>query len=59
MLLRTLGASLLANMLACIAKIPGQEVIRAWKGAIRAGQDFNAVSYSNLFWNTKILSKWT
>ena len=29
MLLRALGASLLANMLACIAKIPGQEVIRA------------------------------
>ena len=29
MLLLTLGASLLANMLACIAKIPGQEVIRA------------------------------
>ena len=37
MLLGTLGASLLGNLLT------GKAKIRAGEGAIRAGQDFNAI----------------
>ena len=42
-LLGTLGTSLLANLLTgkeVKAKIPGWEVIRAYEGTTRAGQDF-------------------
>ena len=40
MLLGTIGASLLGNMLIGKTKIPGQRVIRKREGTIRAGQDF-------------------
>ena len=40
MLLGTLAASLLGNMLAGKAKIPAWGVIRASEGTFRAGQDF-------------------
>ena len=39
-LLRTLAASLLGNVLPGKAKIPWQRVIRAVEGTIRADQDF-------------------
>ena len=60
MLLGKSGASSLGNMLA------GNGVIQAGEGVIgtswgqdtiRAGQDFYAASFLNLFWNTKLLSK--
>ena len=40
MLLSTLGARLLSNMLAGIAKIPGRGVKRAGEGTITAGNNF-------------------
>ena len=40
MLVATLGATLLANMLASKVKIPGQGLIRAGEKIIKAGQDF-------------------
>ena len=40
MLMATLGASLLVNMIADKTKIPEQRVIRPGEGTIRAGQDF-------------------
>ena len=40
MLLATLGASLLGNMLAGKARIPGRGVIRAGGETIRAAQNF-------------------
>ena len=40
MLADTIGASLLANMLAEKAKIPGKGVIRSGEGTIRTGQVF-------------------
>ena len=43
MLLGTLGASLLGNLLTgkgLKAKLPGRGVMRAGEGAIRVGQDF-------------------
>ena len=40
MLLGTIGARLLGNMLIGKTKIPGQRVIRKREGTIRAGQDF-------------------
>ena len=52
MLLGTLGASLLGNMLA------SKGVMRADEDMIRAGQDFNTAS-SFKFPNTKVLSERT
>ena len=64
MLLGTLGANLLGNILA------GKGINRAGVGVIRDGYGnkkgkktttkwiFNAASSFNYFWNTKILSKW-
>ena len=63
MLLGTLGASLLGNLLA------GKGVVRAGsgnekeKGIVRAGFGkewyFYAASSFNKFWNKKLVSKWT
>ena len=51
-LLGTLGASLLENLLtgkdakqSNSCNIPGRGVMRAGKGTIKAGQDFNATSF--------------
>ena len=40
MLIGTLAASLVADMITGKAKISGQRVIRTGEGTIRAGQDF-------------------
>ena len=52
MLVATLGATLLANMLASKVKIPGQGLIRAGEKIIKAGQDF---WYCLIFW---LILKW-
>ena len=63
MLLGNLCAKFLGRSL-----LTGKDTIRAGEGAIatsrgvgtiRAGQDFNAASSINKFWNTEVLSKWT
>ena len=65
MLLGTLGASLLGNLLTgkrSIATSQDWGTIRAAEGTIRAGKEtkiFNAALSFNKFWNTKVLSKWT
>ena len=69
MLLGTLGASLLRNLLigkgkiradeGAIAASRGQGTNRDVEGIIRAGQVFNAASSFKKFWNTKLLSKET
>ena len=46
-------ASLLGNLLT------DKGTIRAGEGTVRAGQDFNATSSFNNFWNTNVLSQWT
>ena len=50
MLLGTLGASLSGNLLT------DKNINRASKGKIKSGQEFNATSTLNKYWNTKILS---
>ena len=62
MLLRTLGASLLGNLLTdqgATATSPEQGTIRAGEGTLRAGQGFNVASPFNKFSNTKVSSKRT
>ena len=49
-LLGTLGASLSGNLLT------GKNTNRESKSKIKAGQEFNATSSLNKFWNTKVLS---
>ena len=49
-LLGTLGASLSGNLLT------GKNTNRESKGKIKAGQEFNATSSLNKFWNKKVLS---
>ena len=62
MLLGTLGASLLGNILAGKAG-SGRRSLNSYKkgiGILRAGYViFNAASSFNKLWNTKILSEWT
>ena len=62
MLLGTLGASLLGNLLTgkeATAVSERRGTIRAGEGTIRAGQDFFVALSFNKFWNTKVLSKWS
>ena len=68
MLLGTLGASLLGNLLTvkgAIETSQGQGTIRAGEETFRAGggllgqvRIFKAAWFFNKFWNTKVLSKW-
>ena len=69
MLLGTLGASLLGNILAGKEinragkswgiNIAGERVVRASLVVVLLGKCiFNAASSFNQFWNTRILSKW-
>ena len=58
MLLGTLGASLLGNLLTGIG------AIRAGEGTVRAGygssfkKSFNSTTSINKFWNKRVLLKW-
>ena len=53
MLLGTLGASLLGNLLT------GKNTTRAVKDKLEKARIFNTASSVNKFINTKVLSKWT
>ena len=66
MLLGTLGASLLANLLwgnGAIAKRRGRGIVRAGDGAKRFDiwlkKKSDSTSSFKKFWNSKILWKWT
>ena len=63
MLLGTLGASLLGNMLTGKAILrPGYEN-KEGKGILRAGYGpknfkFHLISFFNKYWNTEVLTEW-
>ena len=63
MLLGTLGASLVRNLLARKWIVRVGSWNKKGKGIVKAGTGkngtFNAVSSFNKLWNTKTLSKWT
>ena len=57
-LLGTLGASLDATLDEAVIRAV-KDTIRAGEVTIRAGQNFNATSAFNKFWNINVFSKWT
>ena len=65
MLLGTLGASLLGNLLAGKEIVGAGSVNKKGKRIVRAGTGkdwdwiFNATSSFNKLWNTEVLPKWT
>ena len=59
MILGTLAAILLGDMLVRKSKTPGRGVTRAREGTIGASQDFQLATYFVQFYNTKKLSKRT
>ena len=59
MILGTLAAILLGDMLVRKSKTPGRGVTRAREGTIGAIQDFQSATYFVQFYNTKQLSKRT
>ena len=58
-LLGTVGASLLGNLLAGKGMVWAGSGNKKAKGIVRAGTHPLAASSFNKLWNTKVLSKWT
>ena len=60
MLLDTLGASLLGNVLTGKGTIRARKInLEQERALLKQASIFNAISFFNNFWNTKLLSKWT
>ena len=58
-LVGTLGASLLGNLLAGKGSVTAGFANQKERGIVRAGTGKQCHSSFNIFWNTKVLSKWS